>query len=425
MSSSAVNLSTKKSPLAIWALLVGLMGLGYAGFAAYQGFMIHDSRPILSWLLGFSFWFSILIGMLFLIMIWHVFGATWPIVIRRQLEHALAAFPYLALVFAPLVLIIWFTSEPGIVWHWLDLGYVLPGGQTVGEDVIFHSKEAYLNKDFFTIRVIIYFLFWCFLAKVLRLCSFAQEKDGRLCWTHRAHNISAAGIPLCALITTFAVFDFYMSLSYHWFSTMYGVWFFATSMRAGLAATVIICFFLATKGHLKGFYNQAHRYDLGSLCFAFTVFWAYIVFSQYFLIYNANIPEETFWFNIRELNANWEKNSWWSVGLWGLFGGYFVVPFLYLLFYKNKITPWRFLLIAFWILAFHIIDLYYNIFPSQTAADNAAGYTVNEFSIISSDIAALLGVGGLFLWAFLRSIPKAAPIPIRDPRIEGSIHHHE
>ncbi len=423
--SPSTDQQTKGPSVAFFALLIGFLGLGFAGYQGYQGFLLNDSRPVMSWLLGFSVWFSIGVGMLFIIMIWHVFGASWPIIIRRQLEHALAAFPYLALVFLPLFLIACFSNKPGLIWHWLDPEYILPGGQMVSEDVLYHSKEAFLNKGFFFYRVIGYFVVWCGMSAILRHCSFVQEKDPVLAWTHRAHNFSAAGLPLCAVVTTFAVFDFYMSLSYHWFSTMYGVWFFATSMRAGLAATVVICYFLSTRGHLKGLYNKAHRYDLGSLCFAFTVFWAYISFCQYFLIYNANIPEETFWYNIRELNANWEQNTWWLVGLWGLVAGYFLVPFFYLLFYKNKVTPHRFLFIAFWILAFHIIDLYYNILPSQTVADNVVGYVVNEFSITLADIAAIVGVGGVCVWAFLKSLPKAAPIPIRDPRINLSIHHHE
>ncbi len=410
---------------ALWAFLLALLGLSFAAYQGYQGFLNDDSRPIMSWLLGFSVWLSVGIGMLFIVMIWHVFGAAWPIVIRRQLEHALAAFPYLAIVFVPLFVLAFFSEKPGLVWHWLDPNYILPGGETVAEDALYKSKAVFLNRDFFLCRVLAYFVFWCGLATILRLCSFAQEKDGRLNWTHRAHNFSAAGIPLCAIASTFAAFDFFMSLSYHWFSTMFGVWFFATSMRAGLAATVVICYLLSTRGHLKGFYKQAHRYDLGSMCFAFTVFWAYIVFSQYFLIYNANVPEETFWFNIRELSANWEHNTWWYLGLWGLVGGYFAVPFLYLLFYRNKINQGRFLFIAIWIMVFHVVDLYYNILPAQTAADNLVGYVVNEFSVTLTDLAAIIGVGALCVWAFLRSLPKAAPIPLRDPRIELSIHHHE
>lgn len=420
--STIASSSNQKS---LWALVIAILTLSFAGFEVYQGFIAGDSRPMMGWLLGFSVWFSVGIGMLFLIMIWHVFGAGWPIIIRRQLEHAVSVFPWLALVFLPLFWVAFMSDAPGFIWHWLNLDYVLPGGHTVGEDVLYHSKAAYLNRDFFLYRVIGYFVFWIGLSALLRRFSFNQDKDGSVSWTHRLHNLSAGGLPLCAVVTTFAVFDFYMSLAFHWFSTMYGVWFFATSMRAGLAVTVLICHFLSANGSLKGIYKPAHRYDLGSLCFAFTVFWAYISFCQYFLIYNGNIPEETFWYVIRELNDAWEKNSWWWVSLFGLLLGYFFVPFIYLLFYKNKVTSSRFFFIAVWILIFHSVDLYFNILPEQTFAENAVGYTVNEFSVKLVDICAIIGVGALCMWAFLRSARKEAPIPLCDPRVELSIHHHE
>ena len=408
------------------ALLIGLVGLSIAGYGMYMGLIQHEPRMVLSWLIGFSFWFSMGIGMLFLAMLWYVFGAGWPIILRRQVEHALSVFKWLAVIFAPLVIISWYSPEySGIVWKWMDPNHILPGGETVGEDVLYQAKSAFLNKEFFTIRVVFYFAFFCVWAWALRKCSFSMDKDGDVKWWTRAHKLSAAGLPLCALITTFAAFDFFMSLSYHWFSTMYGVCFFATSMRAGLAGLAIICYFLSTKGYLKGLYGRAHRYDLGSLCFTFTVFWTYVTFSQYFLIYNGNIPEETYWFNIRELNAEWMKNSWWWVSLFGIVAGYFLVPFLYLLIYRNKIVPKRFLFICFWILSFHIIDLFFNIVPAQLPADNAVGYTVREFGVSIFDIAALIGVGGVCAWSFLRSMGKVAPIPIRDPRIEESLKHHE
>lgn len=422
---SSEHADSKGGGRAWMALIIGLIGLGIAGYGFCDGLQTNNTRMLLSWLIGFSFWFSIGIGMLFITMIWYVFGAGWPIIIRRQLEHGISAFPWLGLIFLPLVLVSWFYSEnPGIVWKWLNLEAILPGGETVGEDVLYAKKSAFLNRDFFTIRVAFYFLFWTTWAFLLRRCSFNMEKDGDARWSGRAHNISAIGIPLCAVITTFAAFDFFMSLSYHWFSTMYGVWFFATSMRAGFAATVVICYLLSTRGYLKGIYNEAHRYDLGSLCFTFTVFWAYVTFCQYFLIYNANVPEETFWFNIRELNSDWITNSWWWVSIIGIILCYFLVPFFYLLIFKNKISQKRLLGICLWILSFNIIDLYFNIVPAQLPADNAVGYVVREFSITPWDIAALVGVGGIFVWSFVRSMRKVAPIPVRDPRIKASINHH-
>ena len=215
-----------------------------------------------------------------------------------------------------------------------------------------------------------------------------------------------------------------MGLEYHWFSTMYGVWFFAASMRAALSATVLALFYMATREDgLKGIIKPVHFYLIGCIMLAFTVFWAYISFSQYFLIYNANIPEETFWYNMREMNSDGSKNSWWWVSM-GLIFFHFFVPFLYLLWYKNKFSL-RLRFIAIWILVFHLLDLYWNIVPQKLATDSHGGYTVRQFGISWIDVTMFLGVGAVVIWAFLKSAARERPIPIRDPRIEESINCHE
>jgi hypothetical protein len=415
----------ERRDLSLVALVAGVFCLAVGLFGIYRGLQTGDSRPLLGWLLGFSYWFSMSIGMLFLIMLFNVFDSGWSVIVRRQLEHAVGAIKWLFIIFLPLVLVVWFYEKnPGIVWSWLNPETVLPGGETVGTDSIFVKKSAYLNPVFFTIRVGVFFAIWIVLAETLRHCSFSLEKDGDPKWVHLAHNVSAIGVVLCALSATFAAIDWFKSIEYHWFSTMYGVWFFAESMRAALAGTVIVCMLLASKGYLKGIYNRCHSYLLGCLMLAFTVFWAYISFSQYFLIYNANIPEETFWYNIRELNADGSLNSWWWVSM-ALIFCHFVFPFLYLLWYKNKFGP-RILFISVWILVFHGIDLYWNILPGRIPSeDNALGYTVRQFSPTIWDLATWLGIGCICFWAFMVSSRSAKPIPIRDPRILESINAHE
>lgn len=407
-------------------LLLGLIGLAIAAFGMYQGVLNDDSRPVYSWLIGFTVWFSMGIGMLFLLMIFHVLDAGWSVIIRRQLEHAMGAVPYLALIFLPLVLIAWFSKHPGILWEWMDPNLVPVGGHTpVGEDPLYLNKSGLLNLNFFTLRVIGYFGVYWFLTHKMRMHSFTMDFESNPSHVRANRVYAAVGLPVVALLTTFAVFDFYMSLSYHWYSTMYGVWFFATSMRGGLAGLVIICALLATRGYLKGVFKRGHLYLFGCLFLAFTVFWGYITFCQYFLIYNANIPEETFWFNLRELDASGNKSSWWFLGLFGLVFGYFLIPFLILLFYKTKVILKRMVFVSSWILLFFVADLYFNILPQKISADNVYGYAVEPFAITVWDVSAIVGVGAICIWAFLRSMGKAAPIPIHDPRIEESLHAHE
>jgi len=155
---------------------------------------------------------------------------------------------------------------------------------------------------------------------------------------------------------------------------------------------------------------------------AFTVFWAYISFSQYFLIWNANVPEETFWYNLREILHDGSPSQWKWVGLAILFG-YFLVPFLYLLSYKVKTAPKLLAPVAVWILVLSLLDVCYNVLPFRK---DAAG---DPLPFLSSHliwtIAAVIGVGGICVWSYLRSFPTAKLIPIRDPRIRESLGHRE
>ena len=426
------DLSTKLLGGSFVGLGIGLIGL-------FTGLNSGDKEPFLGWLWGCAFWLSIAIGMLMLIMIFRVFNSQWTPVVRRQLEHGLAAFPWLALCFAPLLLIALFGGEnSGVLWSWINpdsVTYAPPHLQgeeslTVADDVLHQKKSGYLNLYFFSFRLILYFGIFCGLSHWLRKVSFTQDKDGDPNWTHLGMKISAAGIPAAALALTFGAFDLFMSLEYQWFSTMYGVWFFSSSIRAALAVIIIGCLYLSTKGSLKGIYNQAHQYDLACLSLAFTVFWAYISFSQYFLIYSANIPEETFWYTIREINPNTGERSGWFWVSMGLIFGHFFFPFLYLLFYRNKIVGVRLVFIVSWILVFHLLDLYWNIIPGREIAPGAfVGYETRAVfgSHLFWGLATLVGAGCLSAWAVLRSFQSKAAedIPIRDPRILDSIHYHE
>lgn len=415
------------------ALMVGIIGVLIGLVGLVMGVAQGESRFVSSWLLGFSFWLSLVIGMLFITMIWYIFDAGWPIVLRRQFEHAFASMKYLAILFLPLMAIILFSGQPGILWEWMDLDLVLPSGYTVEEDILYQAKSPYLNMPFFLVRAALYFIVFVALAEFLRKASFQLDKDGDIAWAKRARVVSALGIPFLAFAATFAAFDWFMSLQFHWFSTMYGVWFFAGSIRAATAAGVLIGILLVKAGPLSGLFNQGHRYLLGCMLLAFTVFWAYIVFSQYFLIYNANIPEETFWYNMRLYAMDGTGLSDWGWILMSLVFFYFFFPFMVLLFYKSKVIVGRLAFMATWILVFHFIDLYYNIIPRKLPAEvtelTPLGYDIN--SALASplahlfDVATLVGIGGICVWAFLNSMKKTEVIPVRDPRIEESLNWHE
>jgi hypothetical protein len=409
------DLGISNSKVASIAFIVGSVSSTVALFGLYQGVHNQEVRPLMSWLIGIGFWLSIAIGMLFLTQIWYVFHARWPTILRRQCEHFFAVFPVIFILFIPL-LVVTYTDQPGLLWKWLDGSNALPGHGTVGEDPIFTWKQPYLNHGFFIFRAVGIFATFVLVASLLRKWSFDTDKTGDIANTHKARRLSSVGLFICAGAATLGSIDWFKSLEYHWFSTMYGVWFFAASMRAALSYLLIISILSASKGSLKGILKQAHRYDIACMMLAFTIFWAYISFSQYFLIYNANIPEETFWYNIRE------KNGWWPVSMLLIFG-HFLTPFIVLLWYKTKVVVWRTVAVSAWILVFHIVDLFWNIIPGKIPTEG--GYIVRPFTISVFDFAAIIGIGGFCIWAYCRSIRKTEPIPIRDPNILKSIDYAE
>ncbi|HND62656.1 MAG TPA: hypothetical protein PLB90_14335, partial [Opitutaceae bacterium] len=277
------------------ALTAGLVGLALTALGV--AFSPDKHGPVLSYLVGVTYWTAIAIGMLLMVMIHHIVDASWSVVLRRQWEHGLSAFKWLGLLFLPLVILAW--MKPGFVWPWMDLSHPLHGHGTVGSDVLYQKKSGFLNLNMFTGMTAAFFAIWVWLSARLRKASFTQDSDGNAGWTSTNRVTSAFGLPLAALSLTFAAIYWMKSLEYHWFSTMYGVWFFANCVRGALCSGVVIMVWLYRRGDFKGVLNTNHFHSIGQLMLAFTVFWAYVTFSQYFLIWNANVPEETFWYNIR------------------------------------------------------------------------------------------------------------------------------
>ena len=415
---AALAAESATASTASMALIVGLVGIVLTAF----GLFVSGPYVVsMGWLVGFVFWCAIALGTLFLVLIHHIVDASWSVVMRRQWEHGLSAFKWLFVLFLPLLITAW--VKPGLVWPWMDLGHDLHNGGTVGADVLYQKKAAFLNRNLFTGMTLAFFASWIVLSALLRKASFAQDADGDAKWTSMNRKVSAVGTIMTALTLTFAIFYWVKSLEYHWFSTMYGVWFFANSMRAALSAGILIMIWLLNRGDFRGgIFNVNQLHCISTLAFAFTVFWAYVTFSQYFLIWNANVPEETFWYNIRELNHDGTTNQWWYVGLAILFG-HFVIPFCLMLSYRYKTTPVIIRRIAFWVLGTVLLDLCYNILPAMkdAAGDPQPFFSVTLVWVLTS----VVGIGGVCVWSYLRSFPTTKLIPIRDPRIAECLTHHE
>lgn len=408
------------APAAGTALVVGLIGIAVTALG-----LLISPAPIVatSWLVGIVFWTAMAIGMLMMVMIHHIFDASWGIIIRRQWEHGLAAFKWLALLFLPMILASLFYKRD-VIWEWMNPAHALPlhPGRTVGTDVDYQKKSALLNVHMFIYAYVLFFALWIWLSARLRKASFSQDRDGDARWTLKNRWTSGLGIPIGAITLTLAAIVWVKSLEYHWFSTIYGVWYFANCVRGALSLGVVIMVWLYRRGDYKGVLNTNHLHSIGQLMLAFTIFWAYVTFAQYFLIWNANVPEETFWYNIRELNQNGVTNQWWWVGMVLLFG-HFVVPFCLLLSYRFKVTQHIIRRIAVFILAIIFIDMCYNVLP---ALKDANGDPIPFVSMaLLWSITATIGIGGICVWSYLRSFGTTKLIPIRDPRISECLTHHE
>ncbi|HZZ59085.1 MAG TPA: hypothetical protein VFE31_14730 [Opitutaceae bacterium] len=395
------------------ALLIGLGGI----LVTWLGAFVSGPRVVgTAWLVGEGFWTAAAIGFLMLTMLLHIFDAMWGTVLRRQLEHGLVAFKWLALLFVPMLLVAVFRPH-NPVWVWMDLSHrMVAEHTTVGNDIIYWRKSSLLNFRAFVIFTAVLFVFWIWVASRLRRASIAQDSDGDPKWTVKNRFTSGFGLPLGGLALTAAAILWFKSLEYHWFSTMYGVWYFADCMRCALSFGVLIMFWLWHRGDYQGVLNRNHWHSIGQLMLAFTVFWGYICFSQYFLTWNANVPEETFWFNEREFG------DWYAIGMVLVFGN-FLLPFLLLLSYRFKITKHIIRRIAIWILLTTFIDLCWNILPALKDANGNARPFLSLTLVWA--ITSTIGIGGICIWAYLRALPATKLIPIRDPRITETLTFHE
>lgn len=410
----STHASTPSLPAPGKALAVGIAGIAVAA----AGFFVEGAEKFAqSWLIGFIFWLAVTLGALFLVMIHHIFDAGWSVMLRRQYEHWISAFQWLAVLFIPLMVIAW--VDPTLIWKWMDPGFDLAavgGHGLVGDDILLSKKASFLNRNFFTGFSVLAFASWIGLAYVFRRNSFAQDGEASAKWTFSSRKWSAGGIPLAAVTLSGAIILWVKSTEYHWFSTMYAVWFFAGCIRAGLSLGLILMVWLWYRGNYKGLLNDNHMHSIGQLMFAFTVFWAYVTFSQYFLIWNANVPEETFWYNIRE------NGQWYYVGMTLLFGHFFA-PFLTLIHYPVKVSKTFMPFVALWIAAIVLLDICYNVMPAEkTAGGDPLPFL--QLGLVWT-AAAVVGIGGVCVWAYLRSFATTKLIPIHDPRINECLTYHQ
>ncbi len=391
--------------------------------------VVQDKQQFaFSYLTAFMFCLSLGLGSLFLVLVHHLFDAGWSSPIRRYCEHlACLLFPWLGLAFIPIGFL-----GPEYIYPWMRI-------EDPHADHALHVKMALFNKPTWYAASGILFLLWGWLTHRLRYWSLQQDKSGtpdfegkllfpehlivgfyrhaqglpfekdqqQVVCTRMMRIHSAYGILLFAFSLTLGAILWMKSIQHQFFSTMYGVYYFAGSLWMSISVAWIIGRILKAKNIIPQLHTLQF-YNLGTMLLAFTVFYAYIHFSQYFLIWNAAVPEETFWYVLRE------KGSWAYVS-WALIIGHFLIPFLALLRIDVKLTNRVMVPVFVWVLLMHYMDMYFNVMPEIHEAGPSPAL---------ADLGTMLFLGGALVWIFMRNLFSHPVILMKDPRMGEALERH-
>jgi hypothetical protein len=386
--------------------LIGAVGLlaalGY-GFAGGGEEVPAGAVALAAYHAGAIIALGATLGALAFVMILHQVNAGWAALPRRQAEHVMSFIPVACGLVGLSLVINLLVPHDLLLFRWMDPDYV-------AGDPIYAHKEVYLNTPFWVVRALLYMAVWIWLSRSLYSMSREQDRTGDRWLTARMRRRSSYGLVLFAFTTAFASFDWLMSLDFHWFSTMFGVYFFAQSMGAALATVILMMLWFRRCGRATELTTKEHLHDMGKLLFGFTAFWGYIAFSQYFLIWYANIPEETSWFMRRRA----EEWGWVSVAL---VVGRFIVPFVLLLPKPFKRNVFILAAMSLWILVFSVFDLLF-VVRGQVYGSDGVPLPLGAMDAIAgaAPMALLFGL-------LLRRMSSTPAAPPNDPRIEASLHH--
>ncbi|MDB6067761.1 MAG: hypothetical protein JWR26_3969 [Pedosphaera sp.] len=385
--------TTSKTPAAPLDLSkwrhVPMLLIVVGGCLALLGAIVDSKQFGFSYLLAFMFFLSLCLGGLGMVILHHLFDASWSVPIRRICEHLAFLLPVMAILFIPIAIL----APKMYPWMHMVLEHT--------EDHSLHSKYPLFTIPGFYLVVVINFCVWTLLSYKLRYWSLKQDETGSVECTRKMRKFSAFGVFLFAVTLTLAAIMWMKALQHEWFSTMYGVWYFAGSMWLTIYTIYTLTLLLKRQGPLREVATDKTFYYIGSLMFAFTVFYAYITFFQYFIIWNANVPEETFWFVGRE------AGTWWYIGLIIIFGHFFL-PFLTLLRIDVKVSwAWVMVPLGVWAWIMHFTDLTFNIMPVLHP---------KGFALSWMDLACMAFIGGVLSKVFLIYFNSHPPLPQQDPR---------
>ena len=373
------------------------LGVGALFLALFLAGLFGDRAQFFrSYLVGFIFWIGITVGSLALLMLQHLTGGAWGLIIRRVLEAATRTLPLMLLLFIPII---------------VGLNHIYSWTNRAEMDQVpaLHEKAAhYLNPAFFTARAAIYFALWSLMALLLNWLSLAQDRTADSKIRKRLQIVSGPGLGILILTITFASIDWVMSLEPAWTSTIYGLIFVASWSLSALAFTILAMSWLSKREPMNAVIQTSHFHDWGNLLLTLVMLWTYFAFSQYLIIWSGNLPEETTWFVAR-------KHGGWGVIALAIVILQFVFPFMTLLSRAAKKSSQKLALLAVLILAMRILDVVWLFEPS---------FNRDHFHLSWMDLVAPIAMGGLWIATFAWQLQKRSLVPINDPQLEQALAAH-
>ena len=382
------------------ALVVG----GGALLLCAVGFFLNRDQFFRAWLIGYMLWLGVALGSMGLMMIHHLSGGAWGMVVRRVWEASSRTLPLLTVLFIPVAL-------------GLNRLYPWTHAELMQTNEILRHKSVYLNPTFFLARAAVYFIGWNLIAWRMTALSRAQD-GGNIEATRSMQRLSGGGLVFLALSITFVGVDWFMSLNPDFYSTMFGFLFLNYLGLAGLAFTIIMASYLRGTQPMGALFRPSHFADYGKLTLAFVMMWAYFQFSQYLLVYAANLQEEIPYVLTR-IDGGWQYLAIFLV----IFQ--FAVPFALLLSRPLKRSPERLVKVAVFLLIIRAIDTFMYVTPEFSAAGANRWFVPGEhqsvFFVNWLDVVTPIAIGGLWFWMFFTQLRQRPLLPIGDPYLPAAL----
>jgi hypothetical protein len=397
VNTSGYSAPAEVSRLQRLALIVGVIGLVILAI----GLAVDRAQFWRSYLTGYLFWLGIAVGSLALLMLQHLTGGGWGMVIRRVLEASTRTFSLMFVLFLPILL------GMHSLYEWTHQEVI------DAHPALKEKARLYLNPAFFSIRAILVFAIWLLLAFFLNRWSLEQDRTASRQISKKMRVLSGPGMVLFVLTVTIAAIDWVMSLDPEWSSTIFGLLFVAAWALSALAFTVASLAWLAKREPMANVVAALHFHDLGKLLLALVMLWAYFSYSQFLIIWSGNLPEEITWYLPRTHGA------WGGIAL-AVVVLHFALPFLFLLSRRFKRNPNKLVVVAVLILIMRYVDLLWVIVPN---------FSHEAFHLSWMDIASPLGFGGVWLAFFFWQLSKRPLMPTNDPELPSVLaqaheHHH-